>query len=73
MVMSNRVKRNISVPLTLLGCIIISARVIDPIMSGSIDGRGWFDIFGAVVITCLAYDNFKMYRDRVRNGIKSGS
>lgn len=73
MAISNRVKRNISFCLTLLGCVIVLARVIGPVMAGCIDVRGWFDIFGACVITYLAFDNFRIYSRRVKKNIRSGS
>ncbi len=73
MAVSNRIKRNIHFGLTILGCVILVVRILDPIIErGSIDGNGWFEIFGACVITYLAYDNFKIYRKRVRNGIMFG-
>lgn len=73
MAISNRVKRNISFCLTILGCIIIIARVAGPVLRGHIDARGWFDIFGACVITYLAFDNFRIYSRRVKKNIRSGS
>ena len=73
MAVSNRIKRNISFALTIVGCSIILARIIDPIMNQSITGRGWFEIFGAIVITWCAFDNFNIYRKRVKDGIMFGS
>lgn len=73
MAISNRVKRNISFCLTILGCVIIIARVLGPILTGHIDARGCFDIFGACVITYLAFDNFRIYSRRVKKNIRSGS
>lgn len=73
MAISNRIKRNISFALTLVGCSIILARIIDPIMNQDITGWNWFEIFGAIVITYCAFDNFNIYRKRVKAGIKFGS
>lgn len=73
MAVSNRIKRNISFALTIVGCSIILARIIDPIMNQSITGRDWFEIFGAIVITWCAFDNFNIYRKRAKDGIMFGS
>lgn len=73
MAISNSVKRNISFSLFLIGCFIITYRIIDPILCHNIDGKGWFDIFGACVATFIAYDNFSLYRKRVKKGIRFGS
>ncbi len=73
MKVSNRVKRNISFVLTIIGCAIIVARIVEPIMSKSITGQNWFEIIGAIVITYCAFDNFNIYRKRVRDGIIFGS
>lgn len=73
MTVSNRIKRNISFVLTIIGCSIILARIIGPIMNQSISGRNWFEIFGAIVITWCAFSNFSIYRKRVKDGIIFGS
>ena len=73
MAISNKVKRNLALGLVVLGCGIVVARIVDPIMSGSIDGWGWFDIFGACVVTLVAYSTFRRYNDRVKRGIKFGA
>lgn len=73
MAVSNRIKRNISFALTIVGCSIILARIIDPIMNQSITGRDWFEIFGAIVITWCSFYNFNIYRKRVKDGIMFGS
>lgn len=73
MAVSNRVKRNISFVLTIIGCMIVAARVLDSVLNGNIDTKGWVDIIGACIITFCAYDNFSVYNKRVRKGIKFGS
>lgn len=72
MAISNRVKRNISLTLTVMGCGIILARIIDPIMSHAITGKNWFEIFGAIVITFCAFNSYCTYRKRVKDGILFG-
>ncbi len=72
MAASNRVKRNISFALTVLGCIIIIARIIDPIMSHMITGWNLFEILGATVITYCMFNNFNIYRKRVNDSIMFG-
>lgn len=71
MAVSNRIKRNISFALTIVGCLIIIARIIDPIMNHAITGKDWLKILGAIAITYCAYDNFKIYHKRVKDGIIS--
>lgn len=73
MAVSNRIKRNISFALTIVGCFIILACIIEPIMSQAITDWNWFEIFGALVITYCAFDNFNIYRKRVKDGIMFGS
>lgn len=72
MAVSNRVKRNIWLTFTVMGCLIVVSRILDPVMSGAIAGHDWFDIFGAVVITLCAFVNFKIYRNMVKDGIMFG-
>ena len=73
MAVSNRIKRNISFALTIVGGFIILARIIEPIMSQAITDWNWFEIFGALVITYCAFDNLNIYRKRVKDGIMFGS
>ena len=73
MKISNRVKRNISCALTILGCVIIVAQTVTPIMNKAMTRQDWLNIIGALVITYCAFDNFKIYRKRVREGIIFGS
>lgn len=72
MQISNRVKRNIFLTLLIVGLASIAARIWDVAMAPS-SGRAWFDLAGIVVITYLCFDNYMIYRRRVRHGIKFGS
>lgn len=72
MKISNRVKRNISFTLTIVGVACIASRARDVAMSPS-SGMAWFEFCGMMVITWCCYDNFRIYRRRVRKGILFGS
>lgn len=72
MAASNRVKRNIWLALTVGGCLVVASRIIDPIMCGTITGKDWTGIFGAVIITFCAFGNFRICRKRVKEGITQG-
>ncbi len=50
MAVNNRIKRNISFALTIVGCFIILARIIEPIMSQAITDWNWFEIFDAAYL-----------------------
>ena len=71
MQISNRVKRNISLSLTILGIIIIISRIWDVVITPS-SGRAWFDLFSIVILTYICFDNFTIYQRRVKKGIKFG-
>ena len=72
MQISNRVKRNISLTLLVIGLICIASRIWDVALAPS-SGRAWFDLFSIVVLTYLCFDNYLIYRRRVKKGIKFGS
>lgn len=72
MKISNRVKRNISFTLFVVGIICIASRIWDVALALS-SGRAWFDLFSIVVLTYLCLDNYLIYRRRVKKGIKFGS
>lgn len=72
MKISNRVKRNISFTLSLVGLICIVARAWEVVLAPS-SGRAWFDLSGMVVLTYLCFDNYLDYRRRVKAGIMFGS
>lgn len=72
MKISNRVKRNISLTLLVIGLICIASRIWDVALAPS-SGRAWFNLFSIVVLTYICFDNFLIYRRRVKKGIKFGS
>ena len=72
MQISNRVKRNISLTLLVIGLICIAFRIWDVALAPS-SGRAWFNLFSIVVLTYLCFDNYLIYRSRVKKGIKFGS
>lgn len=72
MKVSNRVKRNISLTLTVVGLMCTAARAADVAQDMS-SARAWFELAGITVMTYLCYDNFRLYRRRVRKGILFGS
>ncbi|MCM1142593.1 MAG: hypothetical protein NC453_28820 [Muribaculum sp.] len=69
---SNRVKRNISLTLMILGCICIVSRAFDVAAAPS-SGKAWFDLCGIILLTYLCFDNYMIYRRRVKKGIIFGS
>ncbi len=69
---SNRVKRNISATLCVVGVICIVGRIWEVVMEPK-SGMGWFELGGMILLTYLCFDNFLIYRRRVKNGIKFGS
>ena len=64
---SNRVKRNVSFTLLIVGILCIIARawtvVIDP---SSI--CAWFELVGIILLTYICFDRFMILRRRVRLG-----
>ena len=72
MQVSNRVKRNISFTLLVVGLLCVAARIWDVAIATS-SGRAWFNLFSIVVLTYICFDNFLIYRRRVKKGIKFGS
>lgn len=71
MKISNRVKRNISLTLVIVGCAIFIARLIQVIETPS-SGRAWFELFSICVLTYICFDSFSIYRRRVKRGILFG-
>ena len=61
---SNRVKRNISLILAILGCFIILARAWNLAMG---DGT-WWEVVSAGVITFCAFIGYIDYRKKVVEG-----
>lgn len=72
MKVSNRVKRNISLTLTIVGLLCTAARA-NGVAQDMASVKAWFELAGIVVMTFLCYDNFRLYRRRVRKGILFGS
>lgn len=68
---SNTVKRNISATLFILGILCIIARIWGVVMEPK-SGMAWFELGGITLLTYLCFDNFLIYRRRIRKGIKSG-
>lgn len=72
MQISNRVKRNTSLTLSIVGLVCIVSRVWDVTIAPS-SGKAWFDLFGILLLTYLCFDNYIIYRRRVKQGINYGS
>ena len=72
MSISNRVKRNISLTLLILGCVCIISRAFD-VADEPTSGKAWFHLCAIILLTYLCFDNFLIYRRRVKKGILYGS
>lgn len=70
MPISNRVKRNLSLTLSIVGLLCIALRIWDVASDTSL-GRAWFDLFGIIILTYLCFDNYMTYRRRVKNDVRS--
>ena len=62
---SNQVKRNISATLLVIGIICIIARIWGVLIEPK-SGMAWFELAGIILITYLCFDNFMIYRRRVK-------
>ena len=71
MKVSNRVKRNLSFALTVIGCMCIAGRAWDVAMEPS-SKMAWFNLVGIIIITGACVDNFLIYRRRIKRGILFG-
>lgn len=69
---SNRVKRNISGSLLLVGIICVIARGWFLAMNPT-SGYAWFETAAMAFLTSMCFDNFMIYRRRVKKGILFGS
>lgn len=69
---SNQVKRNISATLLVVGVICIIARIWGVLIEPK-SYKAWFELAGIILLTYLCFDNFMIYRRRIKNGIKFGS
>lgn len=72
MQLSNRVKLNISAILSIVGLVCIVSRIWNVVLAPS-SGRAWFELFSIVVLTYICFNNFFIYRRRIKKGIKFGS
>lgn len=72
MQISNRIKRNISFTLSIIGLFCIASRLWTVFIAPS-SGRAWFDLCSIILLTYICFDNYMIYRRRLRNGIKFGS
>ncbi|MDE5555511.1 MAG: hypothetical protein K2J10_10060, partial [Muribaculaceae bacterium] len=72
MKLSNRVKRNISFTLMLIGVSIIIARGWVVALEPS-SGKAWFNLFSIFVLTYICFDRFRELQKRVKKGILFGS
>ncbi len=64
MKISNRVRRNVSFAILLVGIVCIIARGWEVVMSPS-SGRAWFDLLGVVFLTFICYSRFSSLQKRV--------
>lgn len=73
MKISNRVKRNIALTLFVVGLFCMGARSVNVIQNYT-SFMAWFELVGITFLTwCICFDNFLIYRKRVKKGILFGS
>lgn len=72
MKVSNRVKRNISFTLFIVGIACVACRVWELVLDPS-SGRAWWNVIGMAILTYFTFDSFMTYRRRVKNHILFGS
>ena len=72
MKVSNRVKRNISLVLLVIGLACTVARIWYVVMDPS-SGKAWFNLFGIIVLTYICFDRVRELQKRIRKGIVFGS
>ncbi len=72
MKISNRVKRNISLTLLIIGIACIIARAWEVALDPK-SGQAWFNLFGICVLTYCCLDRFLELRKRLKNGILFGT
>lgn len=69
----NRVKRNTFLILCVVGLFCMAARSVD-VLQNPDSIMAWFELAGIIFLTwCICFDNFLIYRRRVKNGILFGS
>lgn len=69
---SNKVRRNISFSLLVLGVSIIIARTLQVVENPS-SGSAWFKLFGIIVLTFICFERFRQLKQLVEKGILFGS
>lgn len=68
MKVSNRVKRNLSFSLFIVGIFCIIARAWEVVLTPS-SGKAWFELCGIILLTYICFDNFRILQKRVKAGI----
>lgn len=63
---NNRVKRNISATLSVVGILCIIVRICNVFMEPK-SGMAWFELCGIILLTYLCFDNYMIYRRRAKN------
>ncbi len=69
---SNRVRRNISFGLLMVGVACVIARAWDVAREPS-SGHAWFELCGIIIITYICLGRFRVLQHRVRRGITYGA
>ncbi len=72
MKISNRVKRNLTFTLLMLGVSIIIARGWTVALNPS-SGKAWFNLCSITLLTYLCFDRFRTLQKRVNRGILFGA
>lgn len=72
MKISNRVKRNITFALTIVGVVCIVARTWGVILAPS-SRQAWFELVSILFLTFLCFSDFLSYSRRVKKGVMFGS
>lgn len=69
---SNKIKRNISFTLLIVGCLCIISDAFDVACNPS-SGKAWFELVGITILTYFCFDDFLIYRGKLKNGILFGN
>lgn len=65
---SNRLRRNISFMLLVVGIVCIVARAWNVVINPH-SGRAWFEFIAIVILTYLCFDRFRELRRRVSEDV----
>ncbi len=68
MKISNRVKRNLSLTLAILGFVCMGSFAVELVMDPK-SAKLWFQFIGVVICTTSFLEAYRTYRRRVKNGI----